>query len=476
MDIASKDFARFMDANNELSSQNLRSEFRFPKVASIRATAINTIQQHQQKQQSGDQHSFAYLAEGSVRANAEQFKDADSDCVYMIGNSLGLQPVRTKKLLNEELDVWAERGVNGHFDHPHNRPWVSIDDNVTEQSAKIVGAKLSEVAIMNSLTANLHFLMVSFYKPTQTRHKIIMEAKAFPSDYFAFASQVKFHGFNPKESIIEISPREGEFSLRMDDILDVIEREGESVALVLFSGVQFYTGQFFDLRRITEAGHAKGAVVGFDLAHAAGNVPLRLHDWGVDFAAWCSYKYLNAGPGGIGGAFVHEKHAKADVQRFAGWWGSDPATKFAMDNVFRPIEGAQSYRVSNPSVVSTVSLLGSLQVFEQTTMDALRAKSLQLTAYLEILLDSLGPNPGFKVITPRDPFSRGCQLSLLFDEGTMEEVFLGMSMRGVLADERRPDVIRISPAPLYCTFEDVLLVVEALKGALKDCRERRITK
>ncbi|KAJ3411156.1 hypothetical protein HDV05_002670 [Chytridiales sp. JEL 0842] len=322
---------------------------------------------------------------------------------------------------------------------------------------------------MNSLTANLHFLMVSFYTPTPQRFKILMEAKAFPSDYFAFSSQVQFHGFDPKEAIIELSPREGESTLRTEDILATIEKEGDKIALVLFSGVQYYTGQYFDLEKITKAGQAKGAIVGFDLAHAAGNVPVKLHEWGVDFAAWCTYKYLNAGPGGIGGAFIHSKHSLPPSRpRFSGWWGSDPSTKFKMDNVFRPVPGAMGYRLSNPSVVSTVSLLGSLQVFSQTSIDDLRSKSLLLTGFLETLLDSLGPNPGFRVLTPRDPKQRGCQLSLFFEGGIMEDVFSGLCMRGVLADERRPDVIRISPAPMYCTFVDVWRVVEALKGALGD--------
>lgn len=371
--------------------------------------------------------------------------------------------------------MWAQRGVNGHFDHPLNRPWVSIDDTVITESARIVGAKPNEVAVMNSLTANLHFMMVSFYQPTPRRYKIIMEGKAFPSDSFAITSQVKFHGFDPEAgAVIEINPRPGEHNLRTEDILEVIEREGDSVALVLFSGVQYYTGQWFDMETITKAGHAQGAYVGFDLAHAVGNVPLKLHDWGIDFACWCSYKYLNAGPGGIGGAFLHEKHFSSNLPRFAGWWGTDPSTKFAMDNTFRPIPGAAGYRLSNPSVVSTVSLLGSLQVFEKTSMADLREKSLLLTGYLELLLDLLlldleknGGSAPFKVITPRDPGARGCQLSVLFaTSDMMEKVFMRMGLRGVLADERRPSVIRISPAPLYCSFKDVYDTVDSLRDSL----------
>ncbi|KAI8608023.1 pyridoxal phosphate-dependent transferase [Chytriomyces sp. MP71] len=393
---------------------------------------------------------------------------AERDVVYMIGNSLGLQPVRTKKLVNEELDVWATRGVNGHFDHPHDRPWVSTDDNVIEESAKIVGAKdKSEVVIMNTLTANLHFLLVSFYRPTPQRFKIIMEAKAFPSDYFAFSSQVQFHGFKASDAIVEVAPRDGESHLRLEDIVDVIRAEGDKVALVMFSGIQYYTGQLFDMKAITEVGHSVGAVVGFDLAHAVGNVPLQLHDWNVDFAAWCTYKYLNGGPGNIGGAFVHSRHNKSSLPRFSGWWGSDPATKFTMDNQFRPIEGAAGYRLSNPSVLAVTSLLASLQVFAQTDMASLRARSLLLTSYLEHLLLKLQAlKPRFRIITPSDPHARGCQLSVLFEPGQMERVFEALIEKGVLTDERRPDVIRISPTPLYNTFEDCYAVYEALKEVL----------
>ncbi|KAJ3217792.1 hypothetical protein HDU81_000745 [Chytriomyces hyalinus] len=428
----SLEFAQTLDA----SHASFRSDFIFPKVKAIAKKPAADI--------------------------------AERNVVYMIGNSLGLQPVATRKLINEELDVWGERGVNGHFDHPHNRPWVTVDDNVLEESVKIVGAKsTSEIAIMNSLTANLHFLLVSFYRPTEQRYKIIMEAKAFPSDFFAFSSQVQFHGYDPRDAIVEVAPREGEFHLRMEDILDVIRAEGDKVALVLFSGVQYYTGQFFDLEAITKVGRSVGAVVGFDLAHAAGNVPLKLHDWNVDFAAWCTYKYLNGGPGNIGGAFVHSRHDAEKLPRFSGWWGSDPSTKFTMDNQFHPIAGAAGYRLSNPSVLATTSLLGSLQTFSKTSMAELREKSMLLTGYLEYLLNLIKEEkPLFQIITPSDPEQRGCQLSLLFVPGHMERVFDALLEKGVLADERRPDVIRISPAPLYSTFEDCFKVFEALREVL----------
>ncbi|KAJ3064866.1 Kynureninase (L-kynurenine hydrolase) [Podochytrium sp. JEL0797] len=321
---------------------------------------------------------------------------------------------------------------------------------------------------MNSLTSNLHFLLISFYRPTAQRYKIIMEAKAFPSDAFAFASQVQFHGFDPKDAIVELAPRQGETSLRTEDIVKCIRREGDQVAVVLFSGVQYYTGQFFDLKTIAEEGHAVGAMVGFDLAHAAGNVPLQLHDWNVDFAAWCTYKYLNSGPGNIGGLFVHSKHNHANLPRLAGWWGSDPATKFTMNNEFHGIPGAAGYRLSNPSVLAVTSLHASLLTFAKTSMPELREKSMQLTAYLEhLLLDLLASRPGaFRILTPSDPSARGCQLSVFFEGGRMETVFEGLLERGVVCDERRPDVIRMSPAPLYCTFEDCWKVVEALREVL----------
>ncbi|KAJ3186664.1 hypothetical protein HDU85_007484 [Gaertneriomyces sp. JEL0708] len=432
--VGSADFAGVLDANDAL--QHLRNEFLIPKVRDVIPEGHNAV-------------------------------DMDSDCIYLCGNSLGLQPKKTRKLLEEELDVWASAGVQGHFNHPYGRPWVSIDDNVIAESARIVGAQNHEVAIMNSLTANLHFLMISFYRPTTHRYKIMMEAKSFPSDYYAIESQVSLHGFSPKDAIIEVEPRNGEDTIRTEDILQRIEEEGDKVALVLFSGVQYYTGQFFELDRITSAAKKKGCMVGFDLAHAVGNVPLRLHDWEVDFACWCTYKYLNAGPGGIGGAFVHEKHARSELPRLAGWWGTDPAHKFVMDHVFRPIPGANAYRVSNPNVLATTSLLGSLQVFARTTPEDLRAKSVLLTGYLEVLLMGV---QGFKILTPTEPHQRGCQLSLLFDSGLMLPVFEELQRAGIVVDERKPDVIRVAPTPLYNTFTDVWTFVKILKEAIERAR------
>ncbi|KAI9183275.1 Kynureninase (L-kynurenine hydrolase) [Blastocladiella emersonii ATCC 22665] len=399
--------------------------------------------------------------------------DASSPVVYLCGNSLGLQPKRTRALLNEELDVWANRGVMGHFDHPHARPWVAIDETVTPTSAAVVGAQPDEVAVMGSLTNNLHLLMVAFYRPTATRYKILIEARAFPSDTYAVASQVQFHGYTADDAVIALAPREGEATLRHEDILAVIRERGSEIALVMFSGIQYYTGQLFDIPAITAAGHAAGAVVGWDLAHAAGNVPLHLHEWGVDFAAWCSYKYLNAGPGCIAGAFVHDKHARdPHLKRFAGWWGHNKASRFHMPAEFDAMPGAAGFQLSNPSVVATVSLLGSLQVFARTSMPELRAKSLRLTAYLHHRLTAdVIPHPaahGLRIITPADPNQRGAQLSLLFAGiQSVAPLMRELEKRGVVVDEREPNVIRVAPAPLYNTFADVHRFVAALLEALQ---------
>jgi kynureninase len=294
-----------------------------------------------------------------------------------------------------------------------------------------------------------------------------MEAKSFPSDYFAFESQVKFHGFDPADAIIQVEPKPGSYILQTQDILEVIERHGDEIALILFSGVQFYTGQYFDIATITKAGHDKGCIVGWDLAHAVGNVHLKLHEWEVDFAAWCSYKYLNSGPGGIGGAFVHEKHAVNTFPRFAGWWGSTDEGKFDMELNFKCIPGAAGYRLSNPSVLTVIALKASLDVFEKTSMEQLCAKSKDLTGYLERLLDSKIPKDQVKIITPADPKQRGCQLSLLFAEGLMLKVFNHLCNVGIVCDERKPNVIRVAPAPLYNTFQDVWIFVNELKKALQ---------
>ncbi|KAI0798075.1 kynureninase [Abortiporus biennis] len=425
----------------------------------------------------------------SMKASQVSSERENEPSTYLCGNSLGLLPKRSRKLVEEELDVWGTRAVEAHFDHPLGRDWMYIADFVHPLYAEIVGAKESEVACMGTLTANLHLMISSFYKPTKERYKILCEAHAFPSDQYAFASQIESHGYEPSDAIIEISPRKGEFNLRPEDILSAIAEHGSTVALVLFSGVQYYTGQFFPMELITKAAHDQGCICGWDLAHAAGNVPLSLHDWNVDFAVWCTYKYLNSGPGGIAGLFVHEKWENKRI-RNAGWWGHDPSTRFSMPDRFSAIPGAQGYQMSNPSVLATVSLLGSLQVFHDAGgMKPLRARSIRLTGYLESLLQSsrwfIPPNDastvadgqdinkkkvGFTIITPQDIESRGSQLSLLFlpmDGKVMPEVMSGLAAKGVIGDSRKPDVIRLAPCALYNTFEEVERAVKVLDDVLE---------
>ncbi|KAG2158354.1 pyridoxal phosphate-dependent transferase [Suillus bovinus] len=423
---------------------------------------------------------------------------ADQRCTYLCGNSLGPLSKRSKTLLQEELDVWGTRAVEGHFAHPYGREWMNIADTVTPLLAELVGASEKEVACMGTLTANLHLMMAEFYKPTAQRFKILCESRAFPSDQYAFASQARLHGYDPNEAIIEMWPREGEFTLRESDIIDLIAKEGSSISLVIFSGVQYYTGQLFPMKAITTAAKAQGCVCGWDLAHAIGNVSMALHDWDVDFAVWCSYKYLNSGPGGIGGLFVHNKWENSLLPQYAGWWGHDPATRFAMPPRFSAIPGAQGFQQSNPSVLATVSLLGSLQIFKEVgMMGPLRNRSLRLTSELEmrlmksrfyvpineasaqfLLQDVMDGKadaaeqgqPGFTIITPRDPESRGSQLSLLFlppNSDVMDRVFNALSAMGVVGDERRPDVIRLTPAALYNTLGDCERAASCLEEAFE---------
>ncbi|KAI0950522.1 hypothetical protein AcV7_008960 [Taiwanofungus camphoratus] len=378
------------------------------------------------------------------------------------------------------------RGVEGHFDHPHGRDWMHIADTVHPILADIVGAKESEVACMGTLTANLHLLMNTFYRPTKERYKIFCEAGAFPSDQYAMHSQALTHGLDPADAMLELAPRAGEFTLRLSDIFDTLAREGPRIALVLFSGVQYYTGQVFPMAAVTRAAREQGCIVGWDLAHAVGNVPLALHEWGADFGAWCTYKYLNAGPGAIGGIFVHERWARETI-RDAGWWGHDPATRFAMSARFVRIPGAQGFQQSNPSVLSTVSLLGALRVFRAAGgMPPLRARSLRLTGCLLALLkrsrfwvpaaqaaayESSGEDRvSFTIITPDAEDARGAQLSLVFlpaGRGVMVRALHGLAARGVIGDSRRPDVIRLAPCPLYNTFADVERAVAVLEEVMQ---------
>jgi len=382
------------------------------------------------------------------------------DSVYLCGNSLGLQPRGTRQAMLDELDDWARLGVEGHFDG--RQPWYSYHEQVAEAAAHVVGATPEEVVMMNGLTTNLHLLMVSFYRPTADRFRIVTEAGAFPSDRYAVASQARFHGYDPDDAIVELAPRDGETALRTDDIVAWLDEHGADVALVMLGGVNYYTGQAFDLRAITEAGHRAGAVVGFDLAHAAGNLLLNLHDDGPDFAAWCSYKYLNSGPGSVAGAFVHERHAFApDLPRFAGWWGNDPKTRFTMPETFVPQRGAAGWQLSNAPVFTTAPFRVSGAMFVEATMPALRAKSERLTGALLDLVDAL-PEGSVEVITPRDVAQRGCQLSLHV-HGDAKRLQAMLQSEGFVADFRPPSVVRVAPVPMYNTFEDVWRLADLLR-------------
>lgn len=378
------------------------------------------------------------------------------DGVYLCGHSLGLQPKAVSAYLDQELRDWAEFGVEGHF-HAKN-PWVPYHRLLAEQTAELVGAHASEVVVMNSLTANLHLMMVSFYRPTAQRHKILVERGAFPSDQYAVKSQIRFHGFDPASSLLELSPREGESCMRDEDIEALIEREGDSIALIMLGGVNYATGQLFDMKAITATGHRKGCVVAFDLAHAAGNVPLRLHDWGPDFAVWCSYKYLNGGPGCVGGCFVHDRHREAwDLPRFAGWWGHDEKIRFQMGPEFHPMSGAEGWQLSNPPILALGALRASMEIFHDAGMERLRAKSISLTAYMEFLLEEIlrsKSQPAFSIGTPRDPERRGAQLSIrLPREG--RKLCEKLAVDGVIGDWREPDTFRVAAVPLYNSYLDV---------------------
>ncbi|MBS1681013.1 MAG: kynureninase [Bacteroidetes bacterium] len=386
--------------------------------------------------------------------------------IYFTGNSLGLQPKTTKNFIAEELEDWAKLGVEGHI-HAR-RPWLYYHKFSKKALAKLVGAKPSEVVAMNQLTVNLHLMLVSFYRPTKTRFKILIEAGAFGSDQYAFESQIKFHGLNPSETIIELSPRNGEFCLRTEDILKSIEEHKNEIALVVFGAVQYYTGQFFDIKKIAQATHRAGALVGFDLAHAIGNVPLHLHKDEVDFAVWCGYKYLNSGPGGLAGAFVHDNHARNfELPHFAGWWGHDEKERFQMKKGFKPMPGVDGWQLSNFPILSGAAQLASLNIFDEVGITELRKKSVLLTGYFEFLLKSIeGYENHFSIITPSNPNERGCQLSLLMKKNG-KKVFDKLTKAGVIADWREPDVIRVAPVPLYNTFEEVFLFTEIFRNALK---------
>lgn len=416
-------FAREMDAKDELKS--FREQFIFPRTAS------------------------------------------GADAIYLSGNSLGLQPKNARRYIEQELDDWGGLGVAGHFAARH--PWVPYHELLTDMSARLVGAQPAEVVVMNTLTVNLHLMLVSFYRPTSTRYKIIIEQGTFPSDKYAVDSQAQFHGFDAGDAIVELAPRPGEATLRTEDIIETINRLGESVALVLLGQVNYLTGQAFDAEAIARAAHANGAVFGMNLAHGAGNLYLRLHDWQVDFAVWCGYKYLNSGPGALAGCFIHEKHASnTALPRFAGWWGHNKETRFKMGPNFDPIPTAEGWQLSNPPIFQLAALRASLELFDKAGMQALRAKSEKLTGYLEFLLKRMAGD-FVSIVTPADPSSRGCQLSLTV-KGNPREMLSHLKANGAVCDFREPNVVRAAPVPLYNSFHDVykfvnLMVEFAEKGA-----------
>ena len=387
------------------------------------------------------------------------------DSIYFTGNSLGLQPKTTQEYVLDELEDWANYGVEGHF-HARN-PWVSYHELFPDLLSEIVGGLPEEIVVMNQLTVNLHILMTSFYRPTKERFKIICEAKAFPSDQYAFASQATIHGLDPEKTIIEVAPREGEHCIHTSDILAAIKEHGKETALVLFSGVNYYNGQVFDMEAITKASHEAGAYCGFDLAHAAGNIKLKMHEWNADFACWCSYKYLNSGPGGVSGVFIHQRHmADKKIVRLAGWWGQDKATRFKMEKEFNPIPTAEGWQLSNAPVLSMAAHKASLDIFKDAGMDNLIKKGKMLAGYLKFILEEINNNTTEKiieVITPQPEMESGCQVSMLMLKDG-KNIFEALKKEGVIADWREPNVIRIAPVPLYNSFEDVFKFGEIISN------------
>lgn len=389
------------------------------------------------------------------------------DVLYFTGNSLGLQPKATRESINQELDDWATYGVEGHF--LAKRPWYSYHEMFADGSAKIVGALPEEVVVMNQLTVNLHLMLISFYRPSGKRRKILFETKPFPSDHYAFESQARLHGIDPSDVLVEMQPREGEVTLRTEDIIAKINELGDELAVVCFGAVNYFTGQFFDIAAITKAGHAVGAHVGFDLAHAAGNVPMHLHDQEVDFACWCSYKYLNSGPGGVSGVYVHKKHhSNKHLVRLAGWWGHNKQTRFQMQPGFDPIESAEAWQMSNAPVLSMAAHKAALDIFTEVGMTSLREKSLHLTAYLEFIISEVAQASGvaLHILTPKEPNARGCQLSIVVP-GATKQLVHDLASHGVVVDWREPNVIRLAPVPLYNRFEDIYRFGEVLTQLLK---------
>ncbi|KAJ5710352.1 Kynureninase 2 [Penicillium malachiteum] len=406
---------------------------------------------------------------------------SEDPCIYFCGNSLGIQPKAVGKYMEAQLDTWSSIGVCGHFTTLEDSPlqqWQLLSEQASASMCKVVGASAEEVAAMGTLTSNLHFLLASFYKPTEKRQKILMDWKAFPSDHYAIESHIAWHGLDSKENMVLIGPDEGQYEISTEKILSYIDKHADDAAVLLLPGIQYYTGQLFDIPRITAHAQSRGLIVGWDLAHAYGNVEIKLHDWNVDFAAWCTYKYGNAGPGAMGGLFVHERHGQVDYSdgedapkfrhRLTGWYGGDRSVRFQMDNKFKPIPGANGFVISNPSVIDLTTLCAALSVFDQTSMKDLRQKSVKLTAYLEYLLlkDTTEETRLFDIITPSDPNARGAQLSLLLKPGLLHKVAERLQDAGIICDKREPGVVRVAPVPLYNTFSEVYTFVETFKGAL----------
>ena len=379
--------------------------------------------------------------------------------IYLCGNSLGLQSKNTTDFIQQELEDWKNLGVEGHF-HARN-PWLPYHEFLSDSYSKILGAKSSEVVAMNTLSVNLHLMMVSFYQPTKKRFKVLMEADAFPSDIYAIESHLKHHNLNPEKAIIRLKPRKNESFIRTKDVEEIIDNDGEEIALIILGGVNYYTGQVFDMKEITKLGHKKGIKVGFDLAHAVGNISLSLHEWNIDFAVWCSYKYLNSGPGSVGGVFIHERHHKSNLNRFAGWWGHDKVSRFKMPEKFSPIQTAEGWQLSNPPILSLAAIRASLSIFDEVGMDALIEKSKKLTSYLVYLLENI-ESDRISIITPQE---RGCQISIRVKNGN-KELFDKLTDNGVIADWREPDVIRIAPVPLYNSYSDVYIFYKILEEIL----------
>ena len=414
-----------------------------------------------------DKFTLEYAQEQDKADELKEYRDkflfpTDSNGnkkLYFTGNSLGLQPKTTREYISQELDDWATHGVEGHHDAKH--PWLPYHEFVTEGLARVVGAKPEEVVAMNSLTANLHFLMVSFYRPEGKKKKVVVEYDAFPSDIYAVKSQIKFHGGNPETDLIYLKARDGEHTVRQEDIEELLNSKANEIALIMLGGVNYYTGQLFNMKRITEVAHSNNIIAGFDLAHGAGNIHLKLNEWGVDFAAWCSYKYLNSGPGGIAGIYVNERHFSSDIPRFEGWWGQNKERRFLMEREFDPINTAEAWQLSNPPIFQLAALRASLDMFDEIGMEKLNKKTVKLTGYLEELVLSLGDDV-IEIITPSDLTQRGCQLSIRVKNAD-KELFNKVTERNVIADWREPDVIRVAPVPMYNSFEDCFRFYAILK-------------